>query len=69
MHAATAWEEVRDWRSGGAKLCRTRPQHREVLSWNLAPSFSDNAFTFDPPADAHRIAIETVKAKATNKSQ
>jgi hypothetical protein len=44
-----------------------KPQHREVLSWNLAPSFSDNAFSFDPPADAHRIAIETVKA--TDKSK
>ncbi|HEY6412241.1 MAG TPA: DUF2092 domain-containing protein [Edaphobacter sp.] len=39
-----------------------RPQHSEELTWNLAPSFSDNAFTFDPPPDAHRIVIEEMKA-------
>lgn len=46
-----------------------KPQHREVLSWNLAPSFSDNAFTFDPPTDAHRISIETVKAQSASNSK
>jgi hypothetical protein len=46
-----------------------KPQHREVLSWNLAPSFSENAFTFDPPADAHRITIAEVNAQATKKNQ
>jgi len=44
-----------------------KPQHRAVLSWNLAPSFSENAFTFDPPADAHRISIAEIPAQATNK--
>jgi hypothetical protein len=39
-----------------------RPQYSETLTWNLAPSFSDDAFTFDPPADAKRIAIAEVKA-------
>jgi hypothetical protein len=34
-----------------------RPQHTSVLTWNLAPSFNDAAFTFDPPADAHRIVF------------
>ncbi len=43
-----------------------KPQHREDLSWNLAPSFSENAFTFDPPADAHRIPLAELKAQATN---
>jgi hypothetical protein len=43
-----------------------KPQHREVLSWNLAPSFSANAFTFDPPADAHRIPIAQIHAQASN---
>ncbi len=38
-----------------------KPQHTEVLSWNLAPSFSDDAFTFDPPPDAKRIKIAEVK--------
>jgi hypothetical protein len=46
-----------------------KPQHREVLSWNLAPSFSENAFTFDPPADAHRITIAEVNAQATGKNK
>src|SRR5438034_5078827 len=44
-----------------------KPQHRSVLSWNLAPSFSKNAFTFDPPADAHRISIAEIHGQATNK--
>jgi hypothetical protein len=34
-----------------------RPQHRVVYGWNLAPSFNDAAFTFDPPTDAHRIVL------------
>jgi hypothetical protein len=34
-----------------------RPQHSEVLTWNLAPSFNDAAFTFDPPKDAQKIVI------------
>ena len=32
-----------------------RPQFEATYTWNLAPSFNDAAFTFDPPADAHRI--------------
>jgi hypothetical protein len=44
-----------------------KPQHSEVLTWNLAPSFNDVAFTFDPPADAHRIVLEDMKAQSTNK--
>jgi hypothetical protein len=39
-----------------------RPQYSEKLTWNLAPSFSENAFTFDPPPDARRIPIAEVKA-------
>jgi hypothetical protein len=38
-----------------------KPQHSELLSWNLAPSFSEDAFTFTPPADAHRITLDEVK--------
>ncbi|HXC97618.1 MAG TPA: DUF2092 domain-containing protein [Edaphobacter sp.] len=44
-----------------------RPQYREKLVWNLAPSYSDDAFTFDPPPNAQRIKIEEVKPDATNK--
>lgn len=38
-----------------------RPQHSDELTWNLGPSYSDNAFTFDPPPDAHRIVLAEVK--------
>ena len=34
-----------------------RPQHSATYTWNLAPSFNDAAFTFDPPADAQRVVI------------
>jgi hypothetical protein len=34
-----------------------RPQYAQVMTWNLAPSFNDAAFTFDPPADAQKIVF------------
>jgi hypothetical protein len=34
-----------------------RPQHTSVLTWNLAPSYNDAAFVFDPPEDAHKIVF------------
>jgi hypothetical protein len=34
-----------------------RPQYSSVLTWNLAPSFNDAAFTFVPPNGAQRIAF------------
>jgi hypothetical protein len=34
-----------------------RPQFSSVYTWNLAPSFNDAAFTFDPPDDAKRIGF------------
>jgi len=43
-----------------------RPRFSEVLMWNLAPSFNDAAFTFDPPKDAQRIAIAEVNAALSN---
>jgi hypothetical protein len=46
-----------------------KPQHSEILTWNLAPSFSDNAFTFDPPPDARRITIAGGGGAATAKNQ
>ncbi len=39
-----------------------RPQFTSVLSWDLAPSFNDAAFTFDPPARAEKIALPTATA-------
>ena len=40
-----------------------RPQHSAVYTWNLAPSFNDNAFVFAPPADAKKITMADVRAK------
>ena len=34
-----------------------RPQYRSVMTWNLAPSYNDAAFTFVPPKDAKRIML------------
>lgn len=36
-----------------------RPQFVATYTWNLAPSMNDAAFTFDPPADVHRIEFAT----------
>jgi len=35
-----------------------RPQHTAAYSWDLAPSFNDAAFTFDPPKGALRVVLE-----------
>ncbi len=34
-----------------------RPQFTATYDWNLAPSFSASAFTFEPPPDAKRIVF------------
>jgi hypothetical protein len=34
-----------------------RPRFTSVITWNLAPSFDDSAFTFEPPKDAKRIML------------
>ena len=46
-----------------------RPQHTITLTWNLAPSFNDAAFVFDPPPDAKRILFEGQTADATEKGK
>ena len=43
-----------------------RPRFTQVLTWNLAPSFNDEAFTFDPPQGAQKIAIAEVIPPASN---
>jgi hypothetical protein len=45
-----------------------RPQHSDTFSWNLAPSFNDEAFVFDPPPDAKRVILEQ-RADATEKGK
>jgi hypothetical protein len=34
-----------------------RPQYGSVMHWNLAPSYDDAAFTFDPPKDTQKIVF------------
>jgi hypothetical protein len=35
-----------------------RPQHSAEYQWDLAPSFNDAAFTFNPPKGALRVVLE-----------
>jgi hypothetical protein len=44
-----------------------RPKFTSVMTWNLAPSFNDAAFTFVPPKDARRIML--IQAPAARDSQ
>jgi len=46
-----------------------RPQHSDTLTWNLAPSFDDTAFVFDPPPDAKRIVLAEENGKTTGKEK
>lgn len=41
-----------------------RPQHTSVYTWNLAPSFDDAAFVFDPPSGAQKIVLAELGATA-----
>ena len=34
-----------------------RPRFTSVMTWNLAPSYNDAAFAFDPPKDAKKIML------------
>jgi hypothetical protein len=46
-----------------------RPQHTSNLVWNLAPSYNEAAFTFDPPADAQRIPLKNLNANGAKTNQ
>ena len=46
-----------------------RPRHSQILTWNLAPSFNDEAFTFDPPDGAQKIAIAEIAPSASDKKE
>jgi len=39
------------------KTDEARPQHTAVYKWNLAPSFNDRAFVFDPPEGAGKVPL------------
>lgn len=42
-----------------------RPQHTAVYTWNLAPSFNEAAFVFEPPPGAERVALAKGAPSAT----
>jgi hypothetical protein len=42
-----------------------RPQHTSVFTWNLAPSFNEESFVFDPPPGANRIVFGGDNAPST----
>jgi hypothetical protein len=46
-----------------------RPQHTSTLVWNLAPSYNEAAFTFDPPEGSQRIAIQKLNGGSAQKDQ
>jgi hypothetical protein len=46
-----------------------RPQHTSNLVWNLAPSYNEATFTFDPPAGTLRIALKDINADGGKKNQ
>ena len=39
-----------------------RPQHTSVYTWNLAPSYNEGTFTFDPPDNVHKIIFGSGEA-------
>ena len=47
------------------KTDEARPQHTAEYTWNLAPSFNDAAFTFDPPEGAGKVVLAKAAAAAT----
>lgn len=44
-----------------------RPQHTSVLTWNLAPSYNEATFAFEPPPDAHKISFASALPKKQKK--
>jgi hypothetical protein len=46
-----------------------RPRFSQVLTWNLAPSFNDAAFTFDPPKDAQKITFAEITAALSDEQK
>jgi hypothetical protein len=46
-----------------------RPAHRDTLTWNLAPSFDNESFVFDPPQDAKRIVLAERKIDDAGKGK
>jgi hypothetical protein len=47
------------------KTDEARPQHTAEYTWNLAPSWNDAAFVFDPPEGAGKVVLAKAAAAAT----
>ncbi len=41
-----------------------RPQHEAIMKWNLAPSYDEATFTFNPPPGTHKIIMATLDTDA-----
>jgi len=49
------------------KTDEARPQHTAVYTWNLAPSFNEESFTFQPPPGTAKVPmaeVETMRQQA-----
>jgi len=44
-----------------------QPQYVARLTWNLTPQLDDTLFTFQPPADAHKIVLREAEDKPESK--
>jgi hypothetical protein len=44
-----------------------RPQYSSTLTWNLAPSFDEAAFEFEPSSDVHKIPLRTDESESGGK--
>ena len=44
-----------------------RPQYSAVYTWDLAPSYNEAAFTFDPPDGAYRVPLASDSAEKAGK--
>jgi hypothetical protein len=47
------------------KTDEARPQHTAVYTWNLAPSFNEGAFKFEPPPGAGKVPMAQIKRPTT----
>jgi hypothetical protein len=45
-----------------------RPQHTALYTWNLAPSFNEAAFVFEPPPGAERVVLAKAAVPAAASS-
>jgi len=67
------WTQLGDYPLPRKVVIRTtsddaRPRYASVMTWNLAPSMNDAAFTFVPPSDAKRIALVELKGNQPERS-